>query len=151
MSKPLAASLALTTAGASLLAGVVGGFSYPNFFHAAGLAPSGGPILSSVAKKELGKKDATKGGGHSPHLWNPPPAYDVGAAAAHCTGYQADLFLHPSSGLVSRPLAAALALTTAGASLLAGVVGSFSHPNIFHAIGLAPSGGSILSSPAKKE
>ena len=41
------------------LAAVVGGFSYPNFFHAIGLAPSGGPILSSIAKKESGKKDAT--------------------------------------------------------------------------------------------
>ena len=91
MSCPLAASLALTTQRASLLAAVVGGFSYPNFCHAIGLAPSGGPILSSIAKKESGKKDATKGGGRSPRLWNPPPAYGVGAAAAHCTGYQAGL------------------------------------------------------------
>ena len=59
MSKPLAAALALTTQGASLLAGVVGGSSYPNFFYAIELAPSGGPILSSIAKKESGKKDAT--------------------------------------------------------------------------------------------
>ena len=29
-----------------------------NFFHAIGLAPSGGHILSSPAKKEYGKKDA---------------------------------------------------------------------------------------------
>ena len=49
----------------------------------------------------------------------------VGAAAAHCTGYQADLFLHPSSGLVSKPLAASLALTTQRASLLAGVLVAF--------------------------
>ena len=92
MSLPLAAALALTTQRASLLAsGRCWGFSYPNFFYAIGLAPSGGPILSSVAKKESGKKDATKGGGRSPHLWNPPPAYGVGAAAAHCTGCQADL------------------------------------------------------------
>ena len=91
MSWPLAAALLLTTQSASLQAAVVGGFSYPNFFHAIGLAPSGGPILSSIAKKEPGKKDATKGGGRSPHLWNPPPAYGVGAAAAHCTGCQADL------------------------------------------------------------
>ena len=92
VSKPLAASLALTTQGASLLAsGCCWGFSYPNFFYAIGLPPSGGPILSSIAKKESGKKDATKGGGRSPHLWNPPPAYGVGAAAAHCTRYQADL------------------------------------------------------------
>ena len=58
MCKPLAAALALTTQGASLLAGGVGGFSYPNFFQAILLAPSGGPILSSIAKKESGKKDA---------------------------------------------------------------------------------------------
>ena len=91
VSRPLAASLALSTQRASLQAAVVGGFSYPNFFHAIGLAPSGGSILSSIAKKESGKKDATKGGGRSPHLWNPPPAYSIGTAAAHCTGYQAGL------------------------------------------------------------
>ena len=34
-----------------------------NFFHASGLAPSGGHILSSPAKKEYGKKDAAQGGG----------------------------------------------------------------------------------------
>ena len=33
------------------------------FFHAIGLAPSGGHILSSPAKKEYGKKDAAQGGG----------------------------------------------------------------------------------------
>ena len=91
MCGPLAASLALTTAGAGLLAGIVGGSSYPNFFYAIELSPSGGPILSSVAKKESGKKDAAKDGGRSPRLWNPPPAYGVGAAAAHCTGYQTSL------------------------------------------------------------
>ena len=32
------------------------------FFHAIGLAPSGGHILSSPAKKEYGKKDAAQGG-----------------------------------------------------------------------------------------
>ena len=35
-------------------------FSYPNIFQAAGLAPSGGHILSSSAKKEYGKKDAAR-------------------------------------------------------------------------------------------
>ena len=35
------------------------------------------------------------------------------------------MFLHPSSDLVSKPLAAALALTTAGASLLAAVAEIF--------------------------
>ena len=34
-----------------------------NFFQANGLAPSGGHILSSPAKKEYGKKDAAQGGG----------------------------------------------------------------------------------------
>ena len=34
-----------------------------NIFHAKGLAPSGGHILSSPAKKEYGKKDAAQGGG----------------------------------------------------------------------------------------
>ena len=33
-----------------------------NFFQANGLAPSGGHILSSPAKKEYGKKDAAQGG-----------------------------------------------------------------------------------------
>ena len=49
----------------------------------------------------------------------------VGAAAAHCTSCHADLFLHPLSGLVSRPLAAALALTTQGADLLAAIAEIF--------------------------
>ena len=34
-----------------------------NTFHANGLSPSGGHILSSPAKKEYGKKDAAQGGG----------------------------------------------------------------------------------------
>ena len=38
------------------------GGSYPNFFHAILLSPSGGSILSSPAKKEYGKKDAAQGG-----------------------------------------------------------------------------------------
>ena len=38
---------------------------------------------------------------------------------------QTDLQLHPSSNLVSKPLAALLALTTAGASLLAAVAEVF--------------------------
>ena len=33
-----------------------------NIFQANGLAPSGGHILSSPAKKEYGKKDAAQGG-----------------------------------------------------------------------------------------
>ena len=47
--------------------------------------------------------------------------------------------------------AAALALATQRASLQAAVVGGFSYPNIVHAAMQSPSGGSILSSPAKKE
>ena len=38
------------------------GFLRLNFFYASGLAPSGGHILSSPAKKEYGKKDAAQGG-----------------------------------------------------------------------------------------
>ena len=49
----------------------------------------------------------------------------VEAAAAHCTEYQAGLWLHPSSGLVCWPLAAALALTMQGASLQAAVAEIF--------------------------
>ena len=60
--RPLAAARVLATQGASLQAGVVGGFSYPNFFQTILLAPSGGHILSSPAKKEYGKKDAAQGG-----------------------------------------------------------------------------------------
>ena len=37
-------------------------FLHLNIFHAKGLAPSGGHILSSPAKKEYGKKDAAQGG-----------------------------------------------------------------------------------------
>ena len=36
------------------------GFLRLNFFYASGLAPSGGHILSSPAKKEYGKKDAAR-------------------------------------------------------------------------------------------
>ena len=38
------------------------GFLRLNFFYTIGLAPSGGHILSSPAKKEYGKKDAAQGG-----------------------------------------------------------------------------------------
>ena len=50
-----------------------------NDFHAIGLAPSGGHILSSPAKKEYGKKDAAQGGG-VPRPTNPPPWVGVGGA-----------------------------------------------------------------------
>ena len=42
-----------------------------NFFQASGLAPSGGHILSSPAKKEYGKKDAAQGGGAPPYVPTP--------------------------------------------------------------------------------
>ena len=70
-------------------------FLQANVYQTIGLAPSGGPVLSSPAKKEPGKKDAAKGGGRSPRPWISPPGYDVGATAAHCTGYQANLRVHP--------------------------------------------------------
>ena len=47
------------------------------FFHAIGLSPSGGHILSSSAKKEYGKKDAAQGGG-GPRPTDPPPWVGVG-------------------------------------------------------------------------
>ena len=47
-----------------------------NIFHANGLPPSGGHILSSSAKKEYGKKDAAQGGRSRPT--NPPPWVGVG-------------------------------------------------------------------------
>ncbi len=50
-----------------------------NDFHAKGLPPSGGHILSSPAKKEYGKKDAAQGGG-GPRPTNPPPWVGFGGA-----------------------------------------------------------------------
>ena len=52
-----------------------------NFFHAKGLAPSGGHILSSSAKKEYGKKDAAQGGGTPPY--EPTPWVGVGGAGGY--------------------------------------------------------------------
>ena len=48
-----------------------------NDFHANGLAPSGGHILSSSAKKEYGKKDAARVAGCSPP-YEPTPWVGVG-------------------------------------------------------------------------
>ena len=60
---PLAASLLLTHCGCDLMAFFQGWKPLRLiFFHAIGLAPSGGHILSSPAKKEYGKKDAAQGG-----------------------------------------------------------------------------------------
>ena len=63
MSRPLAASLLLMHCGGDLGDFFGAGSRYVlNFFQASGLAPSGGHILSSSAKKEYGKKDAAQGG-----------------------------------------------------------------------------------------
>ena len=78
------------------------------FFHASGLSPSGGHILSSPAKKEYGKKDAAQGGGSRPK--NPPLGWG--------SGIRVVMFRLPGKfasasvpcKLVSRPLAASLAL-----------------------------------------
>ena len=91
-----------------------------NIFHAAMLPPSGGHILSSPAKKEYGKKDAAQGGG-DPALRTHPLGWGSVVRVA--------LFRLPgridsasvTCKLVSRPVAAALALTTQGAGLLAAI------------------------------
>ena len=70
-------------------------FLQANVYQTVYLPPSGGPILSSPAKKESGKKDAAKGGGGPPPL-DLTPVYGVDTTAAHCTGYQTDLRVHPS-------------------------------------------------------
>ena len=63
MCGPLAASLLLTHCVSDLMAFFQGWKPLRlNIFHAIGLAPSGGHILSSPAKKEYGKKDAAQGG-----------------------------------------------------------------------------------------
>ena len=68
---PLAASLLLTHCGGDSMDFFgAGSRCVLNFFHANGLAPSGGHILSSPAKKEYGKKDAAQGGRSRP--MNPP-------------------------------------------------------------------------------
>ena len=64
-----------------------------NFFHASGLPPSGGHILSSPAKKEYGKKDAAQGGVF-PALRTHPLGW-VSVVRVVCTGYQANLQVHP--------------------------------------------------------
>ena len=95
-----------------------------NDFHAKGLAPSGGHILSSPAKKEYGKKDAAQGGVF-PALRTHPLGW---VSVAWVAWYGLPDKLASASvpcKLVSRPLAAALALTTLCASLQAAVVGGF--------------------------
>ena len=94
-----------------------------NFFHTSGLAPSGGPYSFFTGEERIWKERRRAGREVPPY--EPTPWVGVVTTAAHCTEYQADLFLHPSSGLVSWPLAAALALTTQGSSLLAAVAEAF--------------------------
>ena len=78
---PLAASLLLTHCGCDLMAFFQGWKPLRlNFFHAIGLAPSGGHILSSPAKKEYGKKDAAQGGGSRPK--DPPLGWVLGVRVA---------------------------------------------------------------------
>ena len=64
-----------------------------NFFQASGLAPSGGHILSSPAKKEYGKKDAAQGGGTPPY--EPTPLGGCRWCGWLGTGYQTILSVHP--------------------------------------------------------
>ena len=64
-----------------------------NDFHAKGLTPSGGHILSSPAKKEYGKKDAAQGGGTPPY--EPTPLGGCRWCGWVSFGYQANLQVHP--------------------------------------------------------
>ena len=122
-----------------------------NDFHAKGLAPSGGHILSSPAKKEYGKKDAAQGGVFPALRTHPLGWVSVVRVAWYGLPGKFASASVPCNP-VSRPLAASLLLTHCGCSLgdFFGA-GSRCVLNFFHASGLAPSGGHILSSPAKKE
>ena len=125
MSRPLAASLLLTDCGGDLIAFFgAGSLCVFSFFRAAGLSPSGGHILSSPAKKEYGKKDAAQGGVVPALRTHPLGWVSVAWVAWYGLPGKFASASEPCK-LVSRPLAAALALTTQGASLLAGVVGGF--------------------------
>ena len=120
---PLAASLLLTHCGCDLMAFFQGWKPLRlNFFHAIGLAPSGGHILSSPAKKEYGKKDAAQGG-VDPALRTHP----LGWVSVAWVG----LFRLPGKfasasvpcKLVCGPLAASLLLTHCGCGLKAFFLG----------------------------
>ena len=76
----------------------------------------------------------------------------VGAAAAHCTGYQAGLQVHPSP-IPGEQTACRFACAYALHKWLDRFFRGWKPLRLifFHASGLAPSGGHILSSPAKKE
>ena len=88
-----------------------------NFFHAIGLTPSGGHILSSPAKKEYGKKDAAQGG-VVPALRTHPLGW---VSVAWVVMFQLPGRLVSASvpcKPVSRPLAASLLLTHCGCDLM---------------------------------
>ncbi len=89
-----------------------------NDFHAKGLPPSGGHILSSPAKKEYGKKDAAQGGG-GPRPTNPPPWVGVGGAGGFVSATRQICDCIRALYPVSRPLAASLLLTHCGGDLKA--------------------------------
>ena len=89
-----------------------------NDFHAKRLAPSGGHILSSPAKKEYGKKDAAQGGG-DPALRTHPLGW---VSVAWVVMFRLPGKFASASvpcELVSRPLAASLLLTHCGGDLMA--------------------------------
>ena len=78
-----------------------------NDFHAKGLTPSGGHILSSPAKKEYGKKDAAQGGG-DPALRTHPLGWGSVAWVAWYGLPGKFASASVPCKLVSRPLAASL-------------------------------------------
>ena len=87
-----------------------------NIFHANGLSPSGGHILSSPAKKEYGKKDAAQGGGF-PALRTHPLGW---VSVVRVVMFRLPDKLASASvpcKLVCGPLAASLLLTDCGCGL----------------------------------
>ena len=149
---PLAASLLLTHCISDLIAFFgAGSRCVLNFFQANGLAPSGGHILFSSAKKEYGKKDAAQGG-EFPALRTHPLGWGSGVRAAWYGLPDKLASASVPCKPVCGPLAASLLLTDCGCGLgdFFGA-GSLCVLNFFQANGLSPSGGHILSSPAKKE
>ena len=89
-----------------------------NNFHAIGLAPSGGHILSSPAKKEYGKKDAAQGGVFPALRTHPLGWVSVVRVAWYGLPGKFASASVPCKR-VSRPLAASLLLTHCGGDLKA--------------------------------
>ena len=56
--------------------------------------PPGARFFLLQRRKNRGRKTLLRAGGPPPTL-RTHPGYGVGTTAAHCTGYQADLHLHP--------------------------------------------------------